>query len=32
MPDIQHNEELDIQIAQLIPVFVENLGNSKVSF
>lgn len=31
MSDIQHNEELDIQIAQMIPVFVENLGNHKVS-
>lgn len=30
MTDIQHNDELEIQIAQMIPVFVENLGNHKV--
>jgi hypothetical protein len=30
MTDIQHNEELEIQIAQLIPLFIENLGNHKV--
>lgn len=31
LPDIQHSDDLEIQFAQLVPAFVENLGNSKVS-
>ena len=29
MPDIQHSEELEIQMAQLISLFIENLGSPK---
>jgi hypothetical protein len=29
MPDIQHSEELEIQMAQLISIFIENLGSPK---
>jgi len=31
MPDIQHSDDLEIQMAQLIPIFIENLGSPKVS-
>lgn len=31
MPEIQHIKELEIQMAKLIPVFIENLGSPKVS-
>jgi hypothetical protein len=30
VPDIQHSDNLEIQYAQIIPDFIENLGNSKV--
>jgi hypothetical protein len=30
LPDIQHSDELEIQIAQLMPVLIENLGSPKV--
>lgn len=30
LPDIQHSDDLELQFAQLVPVFIENLGNSKV--
>lgn len=30
LPDIQHSDDLEIQIAQLVPIFIENLGNAKV--
>lgn len=29
MPDIQNSEELEKQIAHLIPIFIENLGSPK---
>ena len=29
MPDIQHSEELEIQMAQLISIFIDNLGSPK---
>ena len=29
MPDIQNSEELEIQMAQLISIFIENLGSPK---
>lgn len=29
--DIQHSDDLEIQFAQLVPLFIENLGNPKVS-
>ena len=29
MPDICHQEDLEIQMAQLIPIFIENLGSPK---
>ena len=28
--DIQHSDDLEIQFAQLVPAFIENLGNTKV--
>jgi len=31
LPDIQHSDDLEIQVAQLIPILVENLGSSKVN-
>ena len=31
LSDIQHSDDLEIQFAQLIPMFVENLGSPKVS-
>ena len=31
MPDIQNSKELALQMAQLIPIFIHNLGSPKVS-
>lgn len=31
MPDIQNSKDLEIQMANLIPIFIENLGSPKVS-
>ena len=31
MPDIQRSDELEIQMAELIPIFIDNLGSPKVS-
>ena len=31
MPDIQSSKDLEIQMANLIPIFIENLGSPKVS-
>lgn len=31
LPDIQHSDDLEIQYAQLIPLFIENLGSPKVT-
>lgn len=31
MPDIQNSKELELQMAKLIPIFIENLGSPKVS-
>lgn len=31
MPDIQNSRDLEIQMANLIPIFIENLGSPKVS-
>ena len=30
IPDIQHSDDLEIQFAQLIPIFIDNLGSPKV--
>ena len=30
IPDILHSDDVEIQFAQLIPVFIENLGSPKV--
>lgn len=29
MPDIQNSKDLEIQMANLIPIFIENLGSPK---
>lgn len=29
LPDIQHSDDLEIQFAQLVPIFIENLGSPK---
>ena len=31
MPDIQSSKDLEVQMANLIPIFIENLGSPKVS-
>jgi len=32
LPDVTHCDELEIQVAQLVPALIENLGNSKVRY
>eukprot|EP00347_Sterkiella_histriomuscorum_P023335 403335038 len=32
LPDIQHSDDLEIQFAQLVPLFIDNLGSPKVIF